>query len=195
MAMRTPRLLSILLLSMAAVPALANESKGLPQLDPTWYASQIFWLAVHFVALLVIARTIILPRIAAALDRREGRIAGDLEQADRLNKDAQQAKQEYEASLLGARQQAQDIREKIQLDLLAERTAAERKLAEQLATQTIAAHERIAKASADMHSRVRDIAADISCDLIQKVAGLSVDKATVTTALGRVGTPALKEVA
>mgnify|MGYP000041212232 FL=1 len=32
----------------------AHSSGGLPQLDPTWFASQIFWLSITFIVLYVI---------------------------------------------------------------------------------------------------------------------------------------------
>jgi F-type H+-transporting ATPase subunit b len=190
------RLRHVALLAFLAVPVQAGAREGgLPQLDPAWFASQIFWLAVHFAALYLVAKHLILPRIAATLDRREGRIAGDLDQADRLNKEAQQAKRDYEAALVGARTEAQKLREQTQAELQAERAKAEHKMAEDAAAKTVAANERIAQASAAMRARMRDVAAEVTQDLVQKVAGVAVDRPAVEAALGRVLDDRLKEVA
>lgn len=176
--------LSALLLLLAA-PAAAKQG-GLPQLDHSWYASQIFWLVVHFIALYFIASKLILPRVAAVLDRRESRIANDLDQADRLNKEATAAKQAYDQALSGARAQAQAAREQAMVAANSERTLAEQKLADELAAKAVAANERISQASAAMRTRMRDVAAEAAADIVQKVAGINADKAQLDAALARI---------
>ena len=43
----------------------------MPQLDPSTFASQIFWLVVTFVAMSLILWRIALPRISATLESRD----------------------------------------------------------------------------------------------------------------------------
>ncbi len=150
---------------------------------------------MHFALLYLAVRFIILPRIALMLDRRESRIAGDLEQADRLNKEAKQAARDYEIGLSAARADAQKIREQTRLDLIAERTGAEKKIAADLAAKTVAANERIAQATAAMRTQMRDVAADATQELVQKIAGVTVDRPAVEAALGRVLDDRLQKVA
>lgn len=179
---------------LLAAPVAASEG-GLPQLDPTWFASQIFWLVVHFAALYLIAIKLILPRIAGALSRRESTIAHDLDLAERLNKEAQQAKRDYDNALVAARTEAQKLREQTSAELQAERAKAEQKMAEDAAAKTVAANERIAQASAAMRTRMREVAAEVTQDLVLKVAGVTVDRATVESAMSRALDGRLKEVA
>jgi F-type H+-transporting ATPase subunit b len=177
--------LSALLLVLGATPAVASKG-GLPQLDPTWFASQVFWLLIHFVVLYLIASKLILPRIAAVLDRRESRIANDLDQADRLNKEATLARQAYDQALQDARSKAQAAREAARVQALAERTKAEQKLADELAAKAVAAQERIAQASEAMRARMRDVAAEVATDIMHKVAGIQADRGMVDAALSRI---------
>jgi len=187
--------LALIAALLFAAPAAANESAGLPQLDPTWYASQVFWLAVHFIALYFIAAKLILPRIAESLNRREGRITNDLEQADRLQKEATEARTSYEKSLTEARASAQAVREQTLAAVAAEQTKAEQKLAEELAQKAITANEKIAQASAGVRARMRDVAADASADIVAKLTGQPADKSAIDAALSPILDARLKEVA
>ncbi len=187
--------LALIAALLFAAPAAAKEGAGLPQLDPTWYASQVFWLAVHFIVLYFIAAKLILPRIAESLNRREGRIANDLEQADRLQKEATEARTSYEKSLTEARASAQAVREQTLAAVALEQTKAEQKLAEELAQKAIAANEKIAQASAGVRARMRDVAADASADIVAKLTGQPADKSAIDAALSRILDARLKEVA
>lgn len=175
--------------------ALANEGGGLPQLDPTWYASEIFWLAAHFVVLYLIASKLILPRIAEALDRRESRISGDLEIAGSLEKESAAVRANHEASLSGARTEAQTTRESALAAALADQVAAEKQLGEELARRALAAQERINQASAAMRTRMRDVAAEAAIEIVARVGGTTIDRPSVDAALSRLLDGQLKEVA
>lgn len=179
---------------LLAAPAAASEG-GLPQLDPQWFASQVFWLAVHFVVLYFIAAKLILPRIAESLGRREGRIAGDLDQADRLQKEATVARAEYEKVLAQARAEAQTAREQSAAAAAVDNAKAEQALAAELATKAIAANQRIADASAGVRARMRDVAAEASAEILTKITGTAADKQAIDSALSRILDARLKEVA
>jgi len=62
---------------------LAAEA-GMPQLDPTYWASQAFWLILLFTFLyLALSRTFI-PKIKECIDDRENKIKDDLDEAQKL---------------------------------------------------------------------------------------------------------------
>jgi len=56
----------------------------MPQFDPSTYASQLFWLAVMFVALYWIVSKIAVPRIGEVLEQRARVIQDDLDRATQL---------------------------------------------------------------------------------------------------------------
>lgn len=187
-------LIGIALLSFS-LPAKAAEEGGLPQFDPTWFASQVFWLAVHFIALYIIAAKLILPRLAKSLGNREQRISGDLEQADRLQKEATEARTSYEKVLAEARTSAQAVREQTLAQAAAEQAKAEQKLADELAKKSAEANEKIAQASAAVRARMRDVAAEASAEIVAKLTGSAADKPSIDAALSRILDARLKEVA
>ena len=55
------------------------------------FASQIFWLALIFVALYLLMARVALPRIGGILAEREGNIDGDLAEAQRLKDESDAA--------------------------------------------------------------------------------------------------------
>lgn len=82
---------------------------GMPQLDPSSFASQLFWLTVCFVALYVIMARYLVPRIQEVLETRQNRIAHDLDRSAQLKREAEEVKQAYEQTLMLARTRAQTL--------------------------------------------------------------------------------------
>jgi F-type H+-transporting ATPase subunit b len=77
--------------------AWAGEQKGtLPQLDVATFPSQIFWLLLTFGVLYFLVSKSALPHIHEVVEKRRHRIERDLEQAERLSIEAQDAKLAYE---------------------------------------------------------------------------------------------------
>ena len=81
----------------------------MPQLDPTWFVSQLFWLVVTFVMLYQVLSRWALPRMQSVLELRKESLASDLDNAARLTKESDQVKQDYEQALIEARARAQQL--------------------------------------------------------------------------------------
>ena len=62
----------------------------MPQLNPEFFVSQIFWLIVTFSFLLFFLWKISLPRISRVLEKRENKINNDIESAKILQTEAEQ---------------------------------------------------------------------------------------------------------
>ena len=94
----------------------------MPQLDPSLFATQLFWLFVTFMVLFLIAWKVALPRIADVLNARQNRIDSDLERAQTLKSEAEDVLSAYEKALAEATAEAQDIHRQNLQELAAERT-------------------------------------------------------------------------
>ena len=81
----------------------------MPQLDPTWFASQIFWLAVTFTVLYVLISRVLLPPITGIIATRQSTIDGDIASSEAFKKQAQTAKDTYERALAEARSNSRKI--------------------------------------------------------------------------------------
>ena len=60
----------------------------MPQLNPEFFVSQLFWLAVFFTFLLVFLWRVSLPRIATVLEKRQNKIDENLSSAKELQEEA-----------------------------------------------------------------------------------------------------------
>ena len=85
---------------------LAAEA-GMPQLDPTYWASQAFWLILIFSGLYLVLANLFIPKIKSSIDNRENKIKDDLDEAQKLKNLAEQKLKEYELSIESAKKEVQ----------------------------------------------------------------------------------------
>ncbi|OWJ63871.1 F0F1 ATP synthase subunit B' [Inquilinus limosus] len=155
----------------------------MPQFNPEWFASQIFWLAIVFIALYWLLSRRLLPRLAETIDQRAAKIAGDLERAEAARGETEAVAQAYEAALAKARGEAQAAMAAANqeiAELTARRQAA---FAAELASRTAEAEARIGKIRADLKADARDIATEVAGVLAAKLTGAAPDQAAVTAAV------------
>jgi F-type H+-transporting ATPase subunit b len=158
----------------------------MPQLDPTHYSAQIFWLVVTFVVFYLVVARVVLPRIGSVLEDRQSRIDRDLAKAGEFKGEAEKVAAEYEAALAEGRASAQALLRKTAEQAAA--VAAERhaSLAQRLARDIKSAEERIAKARADAVGNLRGVAAEIAQAAVERLIGVKVDPARAATAVDSV---------
>ena len=89
----------------------------MPQLDPTWYVSQLFWLCVCFFTMLFIMGKIIAPRIADILAQRQRKIDDYLVKAHQIKEQAEESLQKYHEALAKATAEADDALEQTHREL------------------------------------------------------------------------------
>jgi F-type H+-transporting ATPase subunit b len=125
----------------AAGTTVAHEGGGhggtFPPFDPSTFPSQLFWLAIVFIALYVLMAKKVIPQIGGIIEARAARIAGDLVEAEKAKAETDAAIVSYEASLAAARNKANAIahetRTKVAHEIDGRRNAAEAQLAAKLA--------------------------------------------------------------
>ena len=80
--------------------------KGLPQLDLTTWPTQIFWLIISFTSFFIIIRFLITPKIKNVIDNRSLQIESDIEQSKKINAKIINIREEYDKSILEAKEKA-----------------------------------------------------------------------------------------
>jgi len=71
----------------------------MPQLNPEFFITQLFWLVVTFSFLLIFLWRISLPRLSSVLEKREKKINDDIAAAKKLQEDAEKIQKEIEEKL------------------------------------------------------------------------------------------------
>ena len=77
----------------------------MPQLDPEFFVSQLFWLVVTFSFLLLFLWKVSLPRITSVLKKRENKINNDIETAKQLQIEAEKIQDQIEQKLHDSKEQ------------------------------------------------------------------------------------------
>ena len=147
----------------------------MPQLDPAVFLPQIFWLFIIFGLVYLFIAYSAAPKITQVLERRQDRIASDLQEASKLQAQAEDARASYEKALDEARAKATSTvaakREAIKANVEAEYN----KLSEKLAAEAKVAEEKINAAKEKALGDVRAMSADVCQEIIQAVSGLDLD--------------------
>ena len=138
----------------------------MPQLDPSSFGSQLFWLAVTFVTLYVVLSVLVLPRITLTLARRSDQLDGDLAEAESLRAQAQAALEAYEESLAQARAKALSLAQEMRAEVQAETDRQKAELDAKLAEEAAKADARLEQARETAMVGLRDAASELILSLI-----------------------------
>lgn len=91
----------------------AEKQGGVPQLDPTYYPSQLFWLIICFTLMYVLLSKVALPPVERMMDRRDDKVRIDLESAHRARTETEEVESLYNRSLRDADEEARTCINKI----------------------------------------------------------------------------------
>ena len=165
---------------VASGTAMAKEgSGGMPQLDYHSFAPQLVWLAIAFLALYFVMSRLAIPAISDTIDRRQGKIQGDLDAAEKANEDTRSLVAAYEQRLADTREEARKLmRERGEADGAAT-TARLNALHDKLAAQIGEAEKRIAGQRDEVMAGLENMAKDIGQQVYSKLAGQPADQAAL----------------
>ncbi len=167
----------------AATTEQHEKSGGMPQLAFGDFPPQLIWLAITFVLLLIVMSKVALPRVAGAIEQREVRIRSDLDRAERVKIDADAALADYQKTMADARAKAQGELRQTQAEIAAETAKREAAFAQQLAHRTKAAEDGIAQAKTRALTDLRSVGAEVTGNVLGKVAGLRLPAEQVRAAV------------
>jgi F-type H+-transporting ATPase subunit b len=157
----------------------------MPQLDPAFFGTQLFWLAVSFIVFYVLMSKVALPRIADVLELRAEKIAGDLDAAAKARDEAKAALAHYEKSLADARAEAQRANREAADAASAANNARLAEVGTRIGTEIAAAERRIAEAREAAMSNVRSMAVEVAQAAFSKLVGGQADAARLDALVER----------
>jgi len=152
----------------------------MPQLDFTTYASQIFWLVITFGLLYIIMAKSALPTVRDVLQSRQARISDDLKKAEKLKAEAQDAEADFTSVITAARQKASTLLNDSRIKADKEAEVRNAKLDETFARQAKESEHRIEVIRREANEKMAPITIEVATDIVKKLAGIKVDKSTLT---------------
>lgn len=157
----------------------------MPQLQFADFVPQLVWLAITFIALYLFLARVVLPRIGTVLEERRDRISRDLDEAEKLKAETENAIAAYEQAMAEARAKAhaiaQETRDKLHAEIEHERAEVDKKIM----AKTAEAEERIAASKAEAMKQVNEIAGTTAQALVQELIGKTADEGDVSQAVSK----------
>ena len=160
--------------------AFASESGGMPQLNPEFWISQIFWLTLTFGILYMVLSKLILPKISANLETRKSQILENIEAAEKYREESEQKIKEYDKivqdSKIEAKNYFNQAREKILKNINLKKKNLDKELKEEIKKTEIEIKDLKNKAP----EKINKIAIEISTDLILQLIGSEVNNSSIS---------------
>ena len=158
----------------------SSESGGMPQLNPEFWFSQIFWLIITFGILFIILSKLILPKISENLEIRKSQISENIEAAEKEREESENKIKEYEKIILDSKNEAKNYfskaREKILKDIDKKKGTLESEISEEINKAEIEISEFVSNTP----EKINKIAAETSSDLVKKLIGIEVNNSSIS---------------
>ena len=157
---------------------LAAEA-GMPQLDPTYWASQGFWLILIFTLLYLALSKLFIPKIKNSIDDRENRIKDDLDEAQKLKEVAEAKLKEYEISIDNAKKDVQKILFESKNKLNSEIQNKKKIFEKEIETEIENAEKEIESFKKDSLESISKISEEITSKIIENISGEPMNQSSV----------------
>jgi F-type H+-transporting ATPase subunit b len=161
---------------------LAAEA-GMPQLDPTYWASQAFWLILIFTGLYLTLSNLFIPKIKNNIDNRENKIKDDLDEAQKLKNLAEQKLKEYELSIENAKKEVQKIIFESKNKLNLEIQNKKKKFEKEMETEIESAEKEIESLKKESLKNISIISEEMASKVIEQISGEAMNQSSVKAAI------------
>ena len=156
------------------------ESSGMPQLNPEFWISQVFWLTLTFGILYIVLSKLILPKISANLELRKSQIQENIEKAEKQRESSENKLKEYEKIVLKSKLEAKNIfknaREKVIDDINIKKETLEKQIEQEVKK----AEQEIDVLKKTAPEKINKIAIETASDLLKKLIGAEVNNSSIS---------------
>ena len=158
----------------------AAESGGMPQLNPEFWISQIFWLILTFGTLYVILSKLILPKISSNLELRKSQIQENIEAADKQRKDSESKFKEYEDLIIKSKLEAKNIFKETREKALKEINSKRENLEKQIDEEIKKAEQEINSLKKTAPEKINKIAIETSLEILKNLIGTEINNSSIS---------------
>ena len=158
----------------------AAESGGMPQLNPEFWISQIFWLTLTFGILYVVLSKLILPKISANLELRKSQIQENIEAAEKQRENSEVKLKEYDEIILKSKMEAKNIFKDARDKVLKDINSKKETLDKQIDDEVKKAEQEIEVLKKGAPERINKIAIETSSELVKKLIGAEVNISSIS---------------
>ena len=173
------RYLSLIIAISAIQTDLFAAEAGMPQLDPTYWASQAFWLILIFTILYISIARFYLPKIKNNLDNRENKIKDDLDAANKFKELSEFKLKEYEEILENSKKEVIKIhiesKNKLDKDIHTKKDVMDK----EIEVEIIKAQKDIIELKKNSISDIQKISKDLASNIIENISGDKLNESSI----------------
>ena len=156
---------------------------GMPQLDPTYWASQAFWLILVFVILYISISKFYLPKIKGNLVNRENKISKDLEDANDFKEKSDSKIKEYEIILENAKREVSKIHFESKNNLDKNIQLKKEEMEKEIEKEILKSQKEISDLKKSSISSIQNISKNIASDIILNISGDKLNESSIKAAV------------
>ena len=157
------------------------ESGGMPQLNPEFWISQIFWLTLSFGILYAVLSKLILPKISANLELRKSQIQENIEAAEKQRESSESKLKEYDNIVQKSKLEAKSIFKNAREKMLKDINSKKEILDKQIEGEIKKIEVEIEMLKKNAPEKINKIAIETSSELIKKIIGAEVNNSSIST--------------
>ena len=177
------RTLSLFLAFNAINTNVFAAEAGMPQLDPTYWVSQAFWLILIFSILYISISRFYLPKIKNNLDDRENKIKEDLENANKFKQQSETKIKEYGLIIENAKKEINkihfDSKNLLDKDIQSKKDAMEKEIEKEVAKAQID----IVELKKNSIVSIQNISKNIASNIIENISGDKLNENSIKAAV------------
>ena len=180
------RYLSLIIAISAIQNDLFAAEAGMPQLDPTYWASQAFWLILIFIVLYISIAKFYLPKIKSNLDDRENKIKDDLDAANKFKDLSELKLKEYEKILENSKKEVikihLDSKNKLDKDIQTKKDVMDK----EIETEITKAQQEINELKKNSILDIQNISKDLASNIIENISGDKLNESSIKATVAEV---------
>ena len=157
------------------------EENGMPQLNPEYWVSQIFWLIIVFASLYIVLSQIILPKISESLETRKSQVLQHVEQAEKFKEESEKKIQEYDNILNEAKNQAKKIMNESRKKINQNISEKKNQINKEIEKEIYAAEEEIKILKKNSINNINKIAIETSTEIVKSIMEVELNKSSIST--------------
>ena len=152
---------------------------GMPQLDPTYWASQAFWLVLVFLILYIATSKVYLPKIKKNLDDRDNKIKEDLDNANRFKDESEKKLKEYETIILNAKKEVAKIHLESKNILDKDIQSKKAKMEKEIELEISKTQKEIIELKKKSINTIQNISTEIASNIIENISGDKLNESSI----------------
>ncbi len=158
----------------------------MPQLNPTWFISQFFWLCICFFFMLFLMSKVFIPKIKDILEQRQRKIDDYLVKAHQLKEQAEESLKKYHDALAQATAEANKALEASRAEMNAYVAKKQDEAAQKLNAKLAEGEAQIKETREKAIKEVKNVSQEWALDIIAKLELNKIDADDIKNSIKKV---------